>query len=85
MDMFASRFKKEGVMNPKTGSDYRKCILQPGGSVVSFELISCKPINGNILNDTVKSTNDVTFNVVFGMKLKITSELAGKTRVVMSE
>lgn len=36
MDMFASRFKKEGVMNVKTGSDYRKCILQPGGSLVCY-------------------------------------------------
>ena len=34
MDMFASRFKKEGVMNSKTGADYRRCILQPGGSMV---------------------------------------------------
>ena len=37
----------------------------------------------NILNDTIKSTNDIatiqTFTIVFGMKFEMTSELAGKT------
>ena len=32
--MFDSRFKNEGILNPKTGLDYRRCILQPGGSQV---------------------------------------------------
>jgi len=31
-DMFATRFEKEGVMNPATGMDYRKMVLAPGGT-----------------------------------------------------
>jgi Zn-dependent oligopeptidase len=31
-DMFASRFRAEGLQSPKTGMDYRREILQPGGS-----------------------------------------------------
>ena len=33
MDMFMSRFKQGGLMNPKTGVAYRELILARGGSV----------------------------------------------------
>nr|KAF6402676.1 thimet oligopeptidase 1 [Rousettus aegyptiacus] len=32
MDMFHTRFKREGVLSGKVGMDYRSCILRPGGS-----------------------------------------------------
>jgi len=38
-DMFATRFAKEGVLNPKTGLDYRNLILAPGGSLDGTELL----------------------------------------------
>ncbi|KNC84709.1 thimet oligopeptidase [Sphaeroforma arctica JP610] len=31
-DMFSERFEKEGILNAKTGMDYRRSILQPGGT-----------------------------------------------------
>lgn len=32
MDMFQTRFKREGVLSPKVGLHYRSCVLRPGGS-----------------------------------------------------
>ncbi|XP_034564240.1 thimet oligopeptidase [Notolabrus celidotus] len=39
MDMFFARFKREGIMNPKVGLDYRKYILRPGGSEDASEML----------------------------------------------
>jgi len=38
-DMFASRFNKEGVLNPATGKDYRNCILAKGGTKDAIDLL----------------------------------------------
>lgn len=39
MDLFDTRFKKEGILNPKTGMDYRKQILEPGSTKDAEELL----------------------------------------------
>ncbi|GAB1605460.1 thimet oligopeptidase-like [Argonauta hians] len=39
VDMFASRFAKEGIMNSSVGKDYRKYILAPGGSLDATEML----------------------------------------------
>jgi thimet oligopeptidase len=39
MDMFQSRFKKEGLMNPTTGLAYRELILARGASVDASEML----------------------------------------------
>ena len=38
-DMFDTRFAAEGILNPKTGMDYRNMILRPGGSHDADEML----------------------------------------------
>ncbi|CAF0714449.1 unnamed protein product [Brachionus calyciflorus] len=39
-DMFQTRFKGEGILNGQTGLDYRKCILEPGGSIDAKKMVT---------------------------------------------
>ena len=38
-DMFTSKFEKEGIFNPSIGMEYRKHILQPGGTLDAKEML----------------------------------------------
>ena len=38
-DMFDTRFEKEGLLNPTVGMDYRKKILEKGGSKDAIDML----------------------------------------------
>ncbi|XP_043226494.1 thimet oligopeptidase-like isoform X1 [Amphibalanus amphitrite] len=39
VDMFEARFKKEGILSPEVGRDYRRCILEPGSTIDAADML----------------------------------------------
>jgi len=39
VDMFEARFKKEGILSPAVGRDYRRCILEPGSTLDAADML----------------------------------------------
>lgn len=39
MDMYKSMFKEKGIFNAEMGMRYRKCILEPGGSIDAMDML----------------------------------------------
>ncbi|KAF0299520.1 Neurolysin, mitochondrial [Amphibalanus amphitrite] len=37
--MFEARFKKEGILSPEVGRDYRRCILEPGSTIDAADML----------------------------------------------
>lgn len=37
--MYETRFRQEGLLNPKVGMDYRTKVLQPGGTKDAMDLL----------------------------------------------
>ena len=39
MDMYNTMFKQNGILNSEVGKRYRKCILEPGGSMDAMDML----------------------------------------------